>query len=215
MKIISINIAKAERLTQKTPRSKTAALTGIYKRPVSGGVRIEKLGPQNDVIIDKKHHGGVDQAVYLYSIEDYQWWERQLGKPASAGMFGENLTISGVTAGNVCVGDRFKINEVVLEVTSPRIPCSTLSARMEDTKFAKKFMDASRPGIYCRVLNEGVVQAGDDMIHEKYTGEHITMLEMFHSYPYKKTSDMERKRYLSVPAHWKVHAYFKGERETV
>jgi MOSC domain-containing protein YiiM len=214
MELISVNVAKAERLEQKTPRSKTAALTGIYKRPVSGGVLITKLGPQGDVIIDKKHHGGVDQAVYLYSIADYQWWTQALGTPANAGLFGENLTISGVESSEVCVGDRFEINGVLLEVTSPRIPCSTLSARMADTKFARKFLDAGRPGIYCRVLGEGAVKAGDAIAHEKYQGEQITLLEMFRRYPFKKTTDEERKRYLSVPAHWKVHAFFNGERES-
>ncbi len=213
MKLFSVNIAKAERLTQKTPRSKTAALTGIYKRPVSGAVRVGKLGPQGDVIIDKEHHGGIDQAVYLYSAEDYQWWEQTLGKPAPAGMFGENLTISGVESAKVCVGDRFMINDVILEVTSPRIPCCTLSARMADTKFAKKFMDAGRPGIYCRVLQEGSVTAGDAISYEKYAGEKVTMLEMLHSYPFKTATEEMRLRYLSVPAHWKVHAFFKGERE--
>jgi MOSC domain-containing protein YiiM len=213
LKLLSVNIGKSERLAQKTPRSKTAALTGIYKLPVSGGVHIGKMGVDGDVIVDKKHHGGVDQAVYLYSIEDYDWWTGQLGKPADAGLFGENLTISGIESANMYVGDRLIINDVVLEVTSPRIPCSTLSARMADTKFAKKFMDAGRPGIYCRVLKEGIIKAGDDILYERYSRTQITLLEMFHSYPFKKTADEDRLRYLSVPAHWKVQAYFKGERD--
>ena len=211
---MSINIAKAERLRQKTPRSKTAALTGSYKRPVSGEVHISKLGLEGDVIIDKEHHGGDDQAVYIYSMEDYQWWEQKLGRPANAGLFGENLTLSGLESANVCVGDRFEIGRVLLEVTSPRIPCSTLSARMTDTKFAKKYMDAGRPGIYCRVLKEGAIKAGDKISYEKYHGEQVTLLEMFHSYPFKDTSDENRRRYLSVPAHWKAHAFFNGKRET-
>ncbi len=213
MKILSVNIGASQRLAQKTPRSKTAALTGIYKAPVSGSVHFGKMGVSGDVIIDKKHHGGVDQAVYLYSIEDYDWWSHQLSKPVDAGLFGENLTVSGIESAKVCVGDRLKINDVILEVTSPRIPCSTLSARMADTKFAKKFMDAGRPGIYCRVLKEGTIKAGDDIGFEKYTGEHITLLEMFHGYPFKNTAEMDRQRYLSAPAHWKVQAYFKGERD--
>lgn len=171
------------------------------------------MGPVGDVILDKKHHGGVDQAVYLYSIEDYDWWSHQLGKPTDAGLFGENLTISGIESANVCIGDRFGINSVVLEVTSPRIPCSTLSARMADTKFAKKFMDAGRPGIYCRVLEEGIIKTGDNFVYEKYNGEQITLLEMFLSYPFKNTANTDRLRYLSVPAHWKVKAYFNGERD--
>ncbi len=213
MELVSINIGKAERLAQKTPRSKTAALTGIYKRPVGAPVSIQKLGPVGDVIIDKEHHGGIDQAVYLYTVEDYQWWEQKLGAPAPHGLFGENLTISGIESADVCVGDRFTINDVLLEVTSPRIPCSTLSARMMDTKFVKKFMDAERPGIYCRVLREGTVSTGDAVKYERYAGEQITMLEMFITYPYKTVTDDDRKRYLSVPAHWKVHAFMRGERQ--
>ncbi|MGL4490432.1 MAG: MOSC domain-containing protein [Rhizobiaceae bacterium] len=213
MQLTSVNIAKAERLAQKTPRSKTAALTGIYKRPVSNAVFITKLGPEGDVIVDKEHHGGVDQAVYLYSTDDYQWWQEKLGRPVEPGLFGENLTISGIESASVCVGDLFQINDVVMEVTSPRIPCSTLSARMADTKFAKTFMDGERPGIYCRVLKEGTVKTGDVISYEKYTGQKINLREMFKGYPFKTITQEDRQRYLSVPAHWKVLAFLRGERE--
>ena len=93
-------------------------------------------------------------------------------RPAIApGTFGDNLTISGITSADLAIGDRLIAGDVVLEVTAPRIPCGTLAARMDDPGFVKAYRDAARPGAYCRVIKEGEVRAGMDVIHQPYAGE--------------------------------------------
>ncbi len=117
------------------------------------------MGLEGDSIVDKKNHGGRDQAVYIYGGADYAWWSRarpDLDHGYQPGTFGENLTISDLESAEYAVGDRLQIGEVVLEVTAPRIPCVTLAARMGDPQFIKAFMAAERPGLYCRVIVEGI-----------------------------------------------------------
>ena len=100
----------------------------------------------------QKHHGGPDQAVYVYLSEDYDWWSKTLGRPIAPGTFGDNITISGLTSADLAIGDRLIAGDVVIEVTTPRIPCNTLAARMGDPGFVKAYRDAGRPGAYCRVI---------------------------------------------------------------
>lgn len=136
--------------------------SGIGKQSRSGAVAVSVDGLQGDHVADQEHHGGPDQAIYAYSLDDYRWWEQQLGTSLPPGSFGDNLTIEGMPT-DMNVGDRLLIGEVVLEATAPRIPCATLSRHMRDTDFALRFRRAERPGIYFRVLNEGLVSAGDEV----------------------------------------------------
>ncbi len=135
--------------------------TGIFKTAQAGRVNVGSLGLEDDAVCNTKHHGGPDQAVYLYSIEDYAWWSDYLGKPVEHGAFGENLTTSGLDLNEIRVGDQLQLPDLLLEVTAPRIPCNTLATRMGDKQFAKKFVEFARSGAYCRVLTEGTVGAGD------------------------------------------------------
>ena len=155
MRISSVNVGAAEQISHDG-KSMT---TGICKRPVEGAIRVTELGLEGDAIVDQKHHGGVDQAIYVYSQDDYRWWTEAAGREFPAGLFGENLTIEGLP-GNLFIGDRLLVGDVVLEATSPRIPCGTLATRLQDRGFGMVFRQAARPGVYCRVLNPGVVQAG-------------------------------------------------------
>jgi MOSC domain-containing protein YiiM len=113
------------------------------------------------VVADEEHHGGPDQAVYLYGLTDYGWWETQVGRALVPGTFGENLLLTELDAGERRAGDRFRIGKVVLELTSPRIPCSVFAHRMGDRHWVKRFRDAGRPGSYARVLAPGEVSVGD------------------------------------------------------
>ncbi len=175
MHLLSANIGKAELLAM----ARDPYLSGIAKRPVDGAVWIGTEGMAGDVICDSRHHGGPDQAVYLYGAADYAWWEAELGFPLAPGTFGDNLTISGWESAGVSVGDRFSIGTVTLEVTSPRVPCATLSRHMGDSTFLKKFRHAERPGVYCRVLREGEVRAGDEVFLEPVSGESLSILELY------------------------------------
>ena len=211
LKIISVNIGGPEKIGGPGTPKFYPVKTGIRKVPVVSPVKIGPLGLEGDFIGNKKHHGGVDQAVYIYSREDYAFWEEQLGKPCPPGLFGENLTVEGMESAHVCVGDRYHFEDIILEVTGPRIPCSTFAAHMNDRKFVKIFMSAKRPGMYCRVVQGGNLEAGMSGTIGKFGGEAVTMLELFEAYPFKTINDKTRQRYLAIPGHQKLMAYLKGE----
>src|SRR5262249_26307812 len=152
--------------------------TAILKQPVSGPVRVGLLGLDGDEVGSKKHHGGPDQALYLYGTDDYAWWAQELGHDLVPGTFGENLTVEGLRSAEVRVGDRFEVGSAVLEATGPRIPCETLAGRMEDRLFVKRFAQARRPGVYVRVLQEGSLQAGDEVTLVSRSGDTIGLLTL-------------------------------------
>lgn len=195
MQLISINIGSEQTLA----RPNKTEQTGIFKQPVSGPVEISTLGLPGDFIGDAKNHGGPDQAVYLYGWDDYQWWAAQLGREMTPGMFGENLTIMGLESARCNVGDRLVIGAVILEVTSPRIPCGTLAGRMEIPDFARQFRFAERPGLYCRVLEPGTIEAGQSIIFEPYIGETINLVHMARDHYEPKLDESEIQRFLAAP----------------
>ena len=176
MNILSINTARAEPL-QVGAKSVT---TGIFKTPQQGELSIGAYGLQGDTIVHKKVHGGKDQAIYLYSAADYAWWSAQLGQPIPPGMFGENLTITDFHSGTLRVGDRLKINdEVLLEITAPRVPCAQFAAKMSDSGFGKKFVSARRPGAYARVLVPGTISQGCTITWLPTEQDYATIDEIF------------------------------------
>ncbi|MEP0804790.1 MAG: MOSC domain-containing protein [Chloroflexota bacterium] len=195
MKLLSINIGK-ERQQQRKEYIET---TGIYKMPVEGPVEIKSLGIEGDAICDKKNHGGPDQALYLYGGADYAWWEQELGQKLAPGTFGENLTISDLESAAFNVGDYLHIGEVTLQVTSPRIPCGTFATRMGDPQWVKKFRAAERPGLYVRVIKEGVIKAGDPVTVEKFSGETLSILEMYRQHYVKDKTEESLRKHLNAP----------------
>lgn len=195
MKIISINIG--EKRTQQ--RINYVETTGIYKEPVTGSVEIKTLGIEADSICDTKHHGGPDQSLYIYGGADYEWWSKELGREITPGTFGDNITISELKSTSFNVGDYLYIGEVTLQVTAPRIPCGTFATRMHDPQWVKKFTEAERPGLYVRVIKEGVIRAGDDVAVEKYTGETISVLEMYREHYVKNKSMESLQKHLRAP----------------
>jgi MOSC domain-containing protein YiiM len=139
--------------------------TGIDKRPVTGPVAVRRLGMAGDTICDTVNHGGVDQAVYAYAEEDADWWRAELdARPRvelRPGAFGENLTTRGVDVSGAVIGERWRIGSTILQVSAPRIPCSTFAAFWGMDRLIKRFIEAGRPGAYLRVLTEGELSAGD------------------------------------------------------
>ena len=195
MKLLSVNIGTEGEVQRKDYRERT----GIFKLPAEGAVKIGKLGLAGDLIVSEKHHGGPDQAVYIYGEADYDWWRNEHGLELDAGTFGENLTISGLESVAFAIGDILHVGEVALQVTAPRIPCKTFAARMEDPQFVKKFRAAERPGLYCRVLKEGSVQAGDEVHVEKYTEPTVTLIEMYRDFYEPDKSAAGIQRFLDAP----------------
>ena len=195
MYLISVNVGQ-ERSIQI---GKQAEQTGIYKVPASGPVAITTLGVAGDAVMDVDNHGGPDQAVYVYGAADYAWWSAELGVELEPGTFGENLTISNLESAALTIGDLLHIGAVTLQVTAPRIPCATLAARMGDPAFVKRFRAAERPGLYCRVLAAGRVQAGDPVTIERCTGATIAVLEMFLGFYDNALSAAALRRHLAAP----------------
>ena len=195
MKLLSINVGQMTPL----PGVKAVGQTGIFKTAAVGPVAITAYGLEGDAIADTRHHGGVDQAVYVYGTVDYDWWAAELGQPPAPGTFGENLTIDGLESARLSVGDRLHLAEVVLEVTSPRIPCATLAARMGDPTFVKRFRHAERPGVYCRVIRPGPAVAGEAVRLEPHPGPTITVLEMFRDHYANEWDEAKLRRHLAAP----------------
>jgi len=131
-------------------------------------VRVGKLGLAGDTICDTVHHGGLDQAVYAYASEDTEWWQRELAGELSfelgPGSLGENLTLRGVEVTNAVIGERWRVGGAILQVAVPRIPCTTLAGYWKVDRLPKRFVQAGRPGAYLRVLTEGEVAAGDEVV---------------------------------------------------
>jgi MOSC domain-containing protein YiiM len=191
--LLSVNVSGPKPIE----RASKSGQTGIFKKSVRGFVNVGVLGLENDAQVDTENHGGKDQAVYLYSMDDYAWWSKQLGTGLEPGTFGENLTLSTLPE-PLYIGDRFQIGSVILEVTAPRIPCSTLAARMNDLAFVKKFARAAKPGVYTRVLQTGRLQAGDDVkyLRGKYD---VTALEEFQMFYQKVRAIEDIERLLAAP----------------
>lgn len=194
MRLLSVQIGSPRELDigHKTIK------TGIFKVPVPTA-QIERLGLVGDTIGNKKHHGGPDQAVYCYSAQDYDWWMEQLGEAIPYGMFGENLTFSGFGPEEVRIGDRYQVGEVLLEVSAPRIPCSTFAAKMNDKTWVKKFRQARRPGIYTRVLQTGQVRQGDAIQKVHSAPENISLVELFDLFYLDNPSRELLERALAAP----------------
>lgn len=205
MKILAVCLGRPEVLPGKKYK------TGINKLAIQGPVMVDAEGLVGDAILDRKHHGGVDQAVYIQGSLDIDWWSRELGRELHYGMFGENLVIEDLESQRLAAGDRFAIGEILLEITSPRMPCATFAAHMGDPKIVKRYTEAARPGAYARVLKGGMVEAGQPVVYTPYTGERVTMQDMMATYG-RKLSETDRARYLSAPVHYKTRdAILAGE----
>lgn len=208
MKLVSINIGQREILESALYKKPT----GIRKRAVPTA-QISSLGVKGDYVGDQKYHGGPDQAVYLYTMPDYDWWTAQLETPIVPGTFGENLTVSGLESAKLCVGDRLQIGALLLEVAAPRTPCSTLAARMEDPQFVKRFKEAERPGAYCRVVNPATVQTGDSVTLER-SASSVTLVELSSShYAHAKLERSQLERLLAAPIAVRMRAVFEARLE--
>jgi MOSC domain-containing protein YiiM len=134
--------------------------SAIDKRPVAAAVQVGTLGLAGDEQADKVNHGGPDQALYAYAREDLDWWQDELGRELRDGMFGENITTEGLDVNGALIGEVWTLGGVVVQVTSPRIPCVVFRGWMDEKGWLKKFRAARRPGAYLRVLQPGLVRAG-------------------------------------------------------
>jgi MOSC domain-containing protein YiiM len=192
VKLLSVNVGEERAIQGGKPSDRT----GIFKLPRAGPVKIVALGLEGDAIVDKENHGGPDQAVYVYTKPDYDWWSVHIGRPLGPGMFGENLTLSDLESASLLIGDRLRVGV-------------TIAARMKDPQFVKKLCNAEKPGAYCRVLETGAVQAGDTVEHIPYPGVHVSLLESFRAFYRNGLTEADLRRFLRVPLHSKDRRYYE------
>jgi len=173
--------------------------TGLFKHAIDGPVQVTPQGLTNDAIINKSVHGGLDQAIYLYRSEDYDWWSEQLGRKLTPGTMGENIMVSGLDDEAVRIGDRLQINNVILELSAPRLPCIVFATKMNDPTFVKKFVNAVRPGAYARVIQAGEINTEDKVTLTPTTENYPTINEVFIESHAKKHSADILTRALAAP----------------
>ncbi len=173
MKLLTVNLGRPE---ASVHTNSPDGLTGIDKRPVDGPVQVSDPGAKGvggsglagDAVCDLRHHGGCDQAVYAFAREELDAWEKELGRPVPNGFFGENLTTSGVTVSEALIGERWLVGgELILEVTSGRIPCRTFAGQVGERGWVKRFTQRGVTGAYLRVIRPGTIRAGDpvEIVH--------------------------------------------------
>lgn len=202
MRVLRINTGGAEPIKI----GENIQNTGLFKQNHHDAIWVGKNGLSNDFIGSEKHHGGPDQAVYIFTQPDYVLFEKRLGVQSKCGLFGENLDVSVLESHTALIGDVLVFDQVRLEVTGPRFPCGTFSVGMKDPYFVKKFKEIGRPGLYCRVLQEGTIHQGDTFEVQPYKGYPVSIGEIFEDH-YSKCADRQTlERFLTAPLASRVRA---------
>jgi ferredoxin-NADP reductase/MOSC domain-containing protein YiiM/ferredoxin len=173
--LLAVNVG----MPKDVPWQGKTVFTGVFKDPVTGPRRVRKLNVDGDGQGDLAGHGGEQRAVFVYQIDSYRYWERELGRSDFVyGQFGENFTVEGLSDDEVCIGDRYRIGTAVFEVTQPRVTCYRVGLRMNDPRIPALLVSHHRPGFYFRVLEEGDVQAGDEILKLASGPEQMTVAEV-------------------------------------
>jgi MOSC domain-containing protein YiiM len=175
MKILSTNIGERKTINWKGKE----VTTGIYKYPTNFAIFLDVEDVKDDAVCDRKYHGGINQAVYAYSFDKYDFWkEKYPNLDWQFGMFGENLTVDFLDETKINVGDTFTLGETILEATLQRSPCMKLGIRFNDMKIVKQFWNTTFCGVYFKVLQTGNVTVGDEFIKIKSYPENPTIADL-------------------------------------
>jgi len=197
MKLLSVNVS----LGQEVPYKGKTVTTGIFKKPVNGRVMLRTLNLDGDRQVDLKGHGGPFKAVCVYSIEQYEYWQKELGRDDfSHGQFGENFTVDEMPDDKTHVGDVFRVGNTLVQVTQPRVPCYRLGIKMGSSEFVKRFLQSNRVGFYMRVLQEGEVGAGDLIELVETDAQRMTVEQMNRLLYFDPKNVDDAKRALCIDA---------------
>ena len=196
-RLVSVNVG----MPKDVPWQGKTVFTGVFKDPVTGPRRVRKLNVDGDGQGDLAGHGGEQRAVFVYQMDSYRYWEHELGRDDFVyGQFGENFTVEGLGDDKVCIGDRFRIGTAVFEVTQPRVTCYRVGLRMKDPRIPALLVSHRRPGFYFRVLEEGDVQAGDEIVKLASGPEQMPVAEVDGLLYLPGHSRQQLLRALRVPA---------------
>lgn len=202
MRVVSVNVGQP---TDHEWLGSTVR-TAIFNTPVGGRVRARGRNLDGDEQAYHEVHGGAEKAVYAYAAEDADWWAAQLGRGLEPGVFGENLTMTGVQVTDAAVGERWRVGTTLLEVRQPRIPCAKLGLRMGDRLFPRRFAAAGRPGAYLAILEEGDLGAGDTVIVEHRPDHDVSVGLMARAYHTDRALRTALLAAPELPADWREWA---------
>lgn len=197
MKVISTNTGESVEINYHGKIEKT----GMYKYAVDQAIFLAKNDVVNDSVIDRRYHGGADKACYWYSEKHYEFWKEKFPHLEwNYGMFGENLTISELDEGNIKIGDVFQIGNAKVQITQPRQPCYKLNYRFNCNSMVRQFIDAGFPGIYIRVIEEGKVRKGDELILLESREESLSIRDVYNLLYESSKDELKLDKALSDPA---------------
>jgi ferredoxin-NADP reductase/MOSC domain-containing protein YiiM len=196
-RLLSVNVG----LPRDVTWNGKAVRTAVWKSPVMGRRMVRKLDINGDAQADLAGHGGEHRAVFVYQMDSYHYWERFLGRSDfTLGQFGENFTVEGLPDNEVCIGDRYRIGGAEFEVTQPRVTCYRVGIRMSEPRMASLLVAHHRPGFYFRVLQEGDVGAGDDIVKITDGPERISVADVDALLYLPGHSSEQLQRALRIPA---------------
>src|SRR4029453_6973118 len=174
-RLLSVNVGLPRDIAW---RGKTVH-TAIWKEPVQGRRMVRRLNIDGDGQGDLQGHGGEHRAIFVYQIESYRYWQDRLGRSDfTYGQFGENFSVEGLSDDEGCIGDRYRIGQALFEVTQPRVTCYRVGIRMNEAQMAALLTSSGKPGFYFRVLQEGEVEAGDEIVKVADGPERMTVAEI-------------------------------------
>jgi MOSC domain-containing protein YiiM len=195
MKVLSVNIGKSKKIKWQF---KTVE-TGIFKYAVDIPIFLDLEDVENDHVIDRKHHGGNDKAVYVYSKSNYKYFQDLYPDVVfHNGIFGENITIANLSENEVYIGDVFQIGEAIIQVSQPRFPCFKLGIVFNNQKIVKQFLNAPFSGFYFRVLQKGFVKKNDKITLIKKAKNSMTVAEIYSIYTKNKGNNPFIKKALNL-----------------
>jgi MOSC domain-containing protein YiiM len=212
MKLISVNVG----LPREVAWNGGTVATGIFKRPMPGPIRVERLNLVGDKQADLSVHGGPNKAVYAYPVEHYAYWRKELGEQLPWGSFGENLTTEGLDENSVRIGDRFRVGTAELTVTQPRVPCYKLGIRFGMPEMVKRFLHSRRTGFYLAVAQEGEIDGGETIRLLSRNENSLTIAEIFGLYAFETNNREKLQRAVDLeglPESWR--GYFQEQLQRI